>query len=279
VSEEIRRLRDERAAAVTSRGTTSDRLARARAALAEATRRGASDEERAALEREQAQALAALRAVRRDERGTLVAISERVAVLAESPIDRIERLDARYPVAFFPVRIETRFLRGAADDEEEAGELLVRIYPDGVLAQVHEPLLTELEVAAGEAYWRRVFTGTPESDSWTLLLAEADVNRAAWIVERTTPLNTDALGDEPPPEPAFPPQETRPPGWHRPPEAPLLPDRWIVTTYRGGAQRQRLFSEPVREGLALTVRLSADADDAAVDVAVDLSGDGLEIEP
>ena len=42
-------------------------------------------------------------------------------------------LDAAYPVALLPVRLETRF----------AGSLLqVRIFPDEILADTHEPGLT-----------------------------------------------------------------------------------------------------------------------------------------
>jgi hypothetical protein len=172
LSDELARLREERASALEARGAGAERLAQALAALADATRRGASEEERAALERERAEALGALRQARAGERGTLRRIDELVASLPESPIDRIDRLDAGYPVAFFPVRVETRFLRSATGGERgAAGELLVRIYPDGVLAQTHETLLTELEVAAGKSYWRRVFAGTPEPEAWTLLLA------------------------------------------------------------------------------------------------------------
>jgi hypothetical protein len=279
VSVAITRLRAERAAALESRGSAADGLARADAALAEAARLGVSDDDRAGLERERARALSALQSARGEERRARDAIGEAVAQLEESPIDRIGRLDARYPVAFFPVRIETRFVRAAAGREARgADELLVRIYPDGLLAQAHEPLLTQVEVEAGEAYWQRDFDGMPEAESWTLLLGETDAQRAAWIVEQTTPLNLDALAAGGV-DPVFPPQEVRPPGWHRPPEAPILPERWIVTTYRDGARREQVVSSSVREGLALTPRMSADGDDPALDDAIDVSGDGLRIEP
>jgi hypothetical protein len=267
VSDEIQRLRNERAATVQARGEAAARLAGARSALAEAARRGLPDSEREAFERDYDAALGELKRVRERERRALDAIGDLVAELPESPIDRIDRLDARYPVAFFPVRIETRFLRS------ESSELLVRIYPDGLLAQTDEPLLTDVEVAAGEAYWRRVAGGMPEAESWSLLLTEAEATRAAWIVARTEPLDLEAE------ELQFPPQELRPPGWHRAPEATTLPDRWIVTAYRDGEIRHRVFSRPVRDGLALTLRLSADGEEPGLDDAIDLSGDGLEIDP
>ena len=52
-------------------------------------------------------------------------------------------LDAAYPVALLPVRLETRF----------AGSLLqVRIFPDDIWADTHEPELTAEERADGNAY-------------------------------------------------------------------------------------------------------------------------------
>ena len=51
---------------------------------------------------------------------------------------------ARLPVALLPVRLETRFATGAAGPE-----LLVRIYPDEIHADRHEPELTAEEDAAG----------------------------------------------------------------------------------------------------------------------------------
>ena len=72
----------------------------------------------------------------------------------------------------------------------------------------------------------------------------------------------------------------RPDGWHRAPEARGLPERWIVSAYRDGKRIHQEFSAPVREGLALTFRLSGEgSDDEAVDDLVDLTGDGLTIEP
>ncbi|WP_329254691.1 hypothetical protein [Streptomyces canus] len=268
MTDEIHRLREERRTALQARGRTAAELARARSALAEAARRGASEEEQQALKRDHRRVLGELEAARADERRALAAIGDLVAELPQSPIDLIDRLDARFPVAFFPVRIETRFVRSG-----DGGELLVRIYPDGLLAQTHEPLLTDVEAAAGKAYWQRIADGRPEAESWSLMLTEAEPTRAAWIVERTEPADLTAE------ELDFPVTELRPPGWHQAPEAPTLPDRWIVTAYRDRNIRHRAFSAPVRDGLALTLRLSTDGEEPGLDDAIDLSGDGLEIEP
>ena len=56
-------------------------------------------------------------------------------------------LDARYPVALLPVRLETRFVPGPGP---EAHRLLVRIYPDSILAQV---LMTVVSTAFAAIVW------------------------------------------------------------------------------------------------------------------------------
>ena len=63
--------------------------------------------------------------------------------------DRVTRLAANVPVALLPVRIETRFLPPTATPTH----LWVRIYPDDVHIDVHEPALTDAELAAAEQYW------------------------------------------------------------------------------------------------------------------------------
>src|SRR5260370_35883666 len=69
-------------------------------------------------------------------------------------------LDAGTPLLMLPVRIETRFV-----DSAQSSELLVRIYPDQISVDAHDPQLTVGEVADGQAYWGVVWrTGTPPSD-------------------------------------------------------------------------------------------------------------------
>lgn len=279
---QVERLRQERSRAVQQRGILAGRLAAARQALHEADARGVRGDQKRALQAEYDRAVEALRTLRYDEVRIREGISKLVSAV-RTPEQRIAELDTRYPIALFPVRIETRFRTAPGGEvNDAAGELLVRVYPDGILAQTHEPLLTEVEAEGGRDYWRRVFQGISEQESWAALLTEADATRAAWIVEVTTPENLAAApdpgsaGEE---EPRFPEIETRPPGWHRAPESPALPDRWIVSLYRGGERVGQYYSAPVQEGLALALRLSADAEEEGLSEGVDLSGDGLEIAP
>ena len=59
----------------------------------------------------------------------------------------VDRLSAAYPIFLMPVRLETRFVTTPSP------ELRIRIYPDEIFADAHEPELTEEEVSAGQAYW------------------------------------------------------------------------------------------------------------------------------
>ena len=215
------------------------------------------------------------------------------------PATAIGQLDAVYPLALLPVRLETRFRRtagtvpgtppppipAAPPSAESAstgpafGELLVRIYPDAITADSHEPQLTANEVAAGQDYWRRAFADSRENDAWTRLLGEARAPRAAWIVDQTTPQNIAAMPSTPGSavRPVFAAVPTRPDNWHRAPRARALPDCWVVSGFRDGVRVIQAISAPIRPDLALTPRLVGDDDPDAT--RFDLSGDGLTVEP
>jgi hypothetical protein len=54
---------------------------------------------------------------------------------------------AAVPVALLPIGLETRFV---------GDQLLVRIIPDEIHVEDHEPALTDGEVEAGRGFWREV---------------------------------------------------------------------------------------------------------------------------
>ena len=162
-------------------------------------------------------------------------------------------LDARYPIALFPVRIETRF--------DGAGGLLIRVYPDEILADGHDPTLTAQEQQAGTQFWAESATlGAPMA--WQHLLGLYKAPRAAWIVTATDPS-------------AITPPTIRANPWPRAVQAPLLPDRWTAIAFVGGQQVAEATSTPVVLPLALTL-----SPDAPVASNVDISGGlGLTVDP
>jgi hypothetical protein len=187
---------------------------------------------------------------------------ELVAVLGDRA-DDFAGLDAALPLVLLPVRLETRF-RGS--------ELLVRVYPDEIAADSHEPELTPDERDLGFAYWRAIWTApTAEAAEWRRLLVSMSPQRAAWVVERTQPAN---VAETPhPADPIFPDVALKTDVWTRATDTRVLPDRWIALGFRGGQEVARAVSGAVLEPLVLS--LGPRPGDSA---ELDLSGDGLHID-
>ena len=70
-------------------------------------------------------------------------------------------LDGRRPVAMLPVRIETRFA--------SATKLLVRVFPDQLHLDAHDPALTADEMEGARWYW---------SERWRAGLDDLEAARA-----------------------------------------------------------------------------------------------------
>ena len=93
-------------------------------------------------------------------------------------------IDPQIPITMLPVRIETRFAGTPA-----APRLLVRLYPDDVHVDHHDPRLTSGEVAAGKRYWTSVRAGTAGDQAWAQLLKDVGPTRAIWVRQALTPTN------------------------------------------------------------------------------------------
>lgn len=153
-------------------------------------------------------------------------------------------MDSDLPIALLPVRLETRF---AGTDDEPV--LQVRIYPDDVHVDDHEPLLSPEEETAARAYWTDVRAGVPEVQAWSTLADRFGPYRALWLRERLQPLDTAS-------PPTFPTVDLRPPGTSRPATARALPDLFLVRVRAGAGWSDIAVGSAVADGLQLGPDLS-----------------------
>ena len=128
-------------------------------------------------------------------------------------------LSTQWPIALLPVRLETRFL---------GTDLCIRVIPDVIHADTHEPELTAAELAAGQLYWTEV-AGTDTDTAaaaWNALAGQFGTERASWLarVVRQSVLNKDL---------PFQPAQ-RAASWTRAPRARALPTRWQAVGTLGG---------------------------------------------
>ncbi|HEX8494999.1 MAG TPA: hypothetical protein VF658_19315 [Pyrinomonadaceae bacterium] len=106
-----------------------------------------------------------------------------------NPKETLRRLEDRYPILLFPLRLETRF----KTDANGRPQLWVRVYPDACLLDSFTPSLTEQEVKNARAFWAAIWRagGVEEQEraAWRDLAASHGTGRAGWIVREYVPLN------------------------------------------------------------------------------------------
>ncbi|MFZ3493294.1 hypothetical protein ACODT5_08700 [Streptomyces sp. 5.8] len=176
-------------------------------------------------------------------------------------------LDPEVPLVLLPVRLETRLRRDGGQDR-----LLVRIFPDDIHVESHEPHPTEGEVQQGRRYWRTVWragrTDNTDGDRARLLLAAwgqlsgaLGAQRARWLVRLLTPVSdtrppTPLPDAAPDPEPSWPEVPVRGRGWNRAATASTLPDLFVVRAYQGDVLVGEKEGKPVPD----VVQLGPDPD-------------------
>ncbi|MEW2476018.1 hypothetical protein AB0875_19700 [Micromonospora gifhornensis] len=144
------------------------------------------------------------------------------------------------PIALLPYRIETRYLPRSGG--QPGADLLVRVYPDQIHFDSHEPGLTPVETQA-----RKEFLAAggrdPDPDApdvvsaWARLVEQFGETRAAWLARR--PTDGEPLGD-------------RPAMWSQPVRARALPDRFVVLGYRAGQLVFQRETAPIPRDLAVS---------------------------
>ena len=136
------------------------------------------------------------------------------------------------PLVLFPVRLETRFFPLA----DGSTELRVRVYPDKVHSDTHEPDLTADEITWGQHFWEQTWSAGNDAErskaAWRQLADRFDAPRAAWVARALRPLNPDDRPLSKPPR--FPSLTTKDEAWTRAPHTRVLPNHWIVLGYANG---------------------------------------------
>ena len=168
--------------------------------------------------------------------------------------DPMHATDAGLPMVLLPVRIETAYLLNAGG---LVAELAIRVYPDEIHVDSHEPELTQAELAAGTAYWQAVWGAGPNldrlSNAWHAIQQKLKPARAAWAVEVLTPsvprpTDETPIG-QPQPAPPLPTVATRPSTFTRAPHTTLLPDRWSFIGFQGGNELFHVDGGPIADSL------------------------------
>ncbi len=189
---------------------------------------------------------------------------------------------AEVPVALLPVGVETRF---------SGNTLLIRIIPDHIHVEDHEPELSDAEVEAGRTFWRAVWRGgiaepaatEAERAAWAGLAgAIGSSRRAAWVADQTAPTGGARPAAAVPPDQALPePPFADPPrksgAWSQPATARTLPDRFVAIAYRrSGTGGTATWTEIARaQGGPVDDAVQLGFDPAAAPPAVDDTGPAL----
>lgn len=166
--------------------------------------------------------------------------------------EQVEELDDATPFLLFPVRLETRFVPG--------NELLVRIYPDDIAIETREELLTEDEVHAAKAFWRAYLAAGADDalklSAWRGLANAYGPNRSGWIIRTFHPAEVSVEQDGtlrvnavPPGEPTWPAVDTKLETWSQAPNAPAMPDRFVVMGFFNGIEEIRVPGWAIPEPL------------------------------
>jgi hypothetical protein len=149
-------------------------------------------------------------------------------------------LNDALPLVLLPVRLVTRFHR--PDPQSPPSHLHVRIHPDVIGADGHDPTLTEHEEQLGHEYRARVAAAggddaqIAEARSW--LASQLDPYRALWV---SSAVAKKAARREAP----------------RPTIARLLPARWLAIGVVNNEEVDRWWSLPVTADLPMAPNLAA----------------------
>jgi hypothetical protein len=163
---------------------------------------------------------------------------------------------ADLPIALLPVRLETRFVPAGTQVD-----FCVRIYPDDLHVETHEPELLGIELIHGRHAWEQIWRASEDEArrkaAWAQLAQRFGPPRAAWILRATRPANPEdrpaaPISDEQPlpSAPRFSDVPLHEEAWTRAPAVRTLPDRWVLFGYREGQRALVTWGEQIPPELA-----------------------------
>ncbi len=178
-------------------------------------------------------------------------------------------LDPAVPLLLLPVRLETRFRPRPGGSTVD---LLIRVYPDDVHLDSHEPGLVPAEIEAGQRFWTSSWAATSDAEraaAWARLVGQVGATRASWVATALTPTNDPGSG-QPPVFPAPAQQASR---WTRAALAQGLPDQWTALAYRDGVRMAQASGGLITRPLAASLSPvdSSDLTDPAMRWLVDFT--------
>lgn len=175
-------------------------------------------------------------------------------------------------------KIETRIAKGTFTPTKELWlpkmadkkELWVRIYPDDIFVNDHEPALLTKEVEAGQTYWKTIWitelefqkakkkqaeqaqtdTNQQRTNAWTVLQRRFKSGRSKWIIQSTQPENFVAEQTDYTQPPQFSDIATKAAAWTQAAKTNLLPDNFVVRLYTGNNHKE-ITGNPVDQDLIL----------------------------
>ena len=155
-----------------------------------------------------------------------------------------------HPILLAPVRLETRFIR--APGAAATYSLLIRLYPDPLTINSHNPELNRSEVALTRDY--RSIVSDPDSvntdkeAAWRELARKFGEPRARWLARKVGDYDGRDLADIP--------DHTR-----TDPAKARLPDYFVVRLYREGKMVNEVRGTTIPDELALPFNPSATSSD------------------
>jgi len=169
------------------------------------------------------------------------------------------------PLVLLPVRLETRFF---------GQELRVRVFPDRIHVDSHEPELTADEVEWGKHFHTLLWQAKTEDErksAWRQLADRYGPQRAAWVTRQLTPTNPGERPAKPPkfPQPPVRPETQKNETWTRAPRTNVLPDQWIATAFVSGASPVTVTGKSIPDPLPVGPNPQADVVDNDEALAID----------